>query len=103
MKNYKKVLKGIAVTVICMMLHAMPVTASAGAISGLNNFRNLLGEIISVIGSFYLLWGIFEFANSLMGNDGVMQASAFKKIGAGFLAMAAPEIFTLLKGSGTGT
>ena len=33
-----------------------------------------------------------------MGNDGVMQATAFKRIAAGVVCMSAGSIFTLLKG-----
>lgn len=94
----KKLLKKIIIHISGMALYSLfitvPVFANAsGALSGLESFRDFIADIISLVGSFYLLWGIFEFANSLMGNDGIMQASAFKKIAGGFIAMAAPEIY----------
>lgn len=96
----KKMLYRIALGAVLSLFITMPVHAADAsvALGSLNTFRDFLGQLISLIGTFYLLWGIFEFANSLMGNDGIMQASAFKKIAAGFLCMSAPEIYTLLKG-----
>lgn len=96
----KKILYQIGFGIMISLFIAIPVQAAdaSAALGSLNTFRDFLGQVISLIGTFYLLWGIFEFANSLMGNDGIMQASAFKKIAAGFLCMSAPEIYTLLKG-----
>ena len=99
-KNLKKAVFGLIFACLCSLGMATPVLAvdASGALQSMNTFRDFLGQVISLIGTFYLLWGVFEFANSLMGNDGIMQASAFKKIAAGFLCMAAPDIYSLLKG-----
>ncbi len=99
-KNLKKGVFGLIFVCLCSLGMATPVLAvdASGALQSMNTFRDFLGQVISLIGTFYLLWGVFEFANSLMGNDGIMQASAFKKIAAGFLCMAAPDIYSLLKG-----
>lgn len=98
--NVKKAAFCLALGCLCSLGMTTPVLAvdASGALQSMNTFRDFLGQVISLIGTFYLLWGVFEFANSLMGNDGIMQASAFKKIAAGFLCMAAPDIYSLLKG-----
>ncbi|MCI6432944.1 MAG: hypothetical protein MSA72_19160 [Lachnospiraceae bacterium] len=98
--NVKKAAFCLALGCLCSLGMTTPVLAvdASGALQSMNTFRDFLGQVISLIGTFYLLWGVFEFANSLMGNDGIMQASAFKKIAAGFLCMAAPDIYSLLRG-----
>ena len=76
-----------------------PALKYAGStLNGLNTFHTFLTQVISLVGGFFLLWGIFDFGTSLMGNDGVMQATAFKRIAAGVVCMSAGSIFTLLKG-----
>ena len=71
----KKMLHRIALGAVLSLFITMPVHAADAsvALGSLNTFRDFLGQLISLIGTFYLLWGIFEFANSLMGNDGIMQ------------------------------
>lgn len=99
-KRLRKLLMRSMLGLFVMLLTVSPVWAldASGALASMNTFRDFLGQVISLIGTFYLLWGIFEFANSLMGNDAIMQAGAFKKIAAGFLCMSAPDIYLLLKG-----
>ena len=63
----KKMLHRIALGAVLSLFITMPVHAADAsvALGSLNTFRDFLGQLISLIGTFYLLWGIFEFANSL--------------------------------------
>ncbi|MDO4445507.1 MAG: hypothetical protein Q4C97_08205 [Bacillota bacterium] len=90
----------MTIVAICSLFTVTPVFAidAGSTLNGLNTFHTFLTQVISLVGGFFLLWGIFDFGTSLMGNDGVMQATAFKRIAAGVVCMSAGSIFTLLKG-----
>jgi hypothetical protein len=47
-----------------------------------------------------LLWGVFEWAQSLNTQDGGAQSAAFKRIGSGIVATVAPQIIPLINGGG---
>lgn len=59
-------------------------------------FQNLLGGIISSIGSIITLWGISEWGIAFQGSEGTMQANAFKRIGGGFVMAMAPQILSAI-------
>lgn len=73
------------------------VTDAAGVVSGkFSSFQNLLGGIVSSIGSIVTLWGISEWGIAFQGSEGTMQANAFKRIGGGFVMAMAPQILAAI-------
>ena len=60
----------------------------------------IIAAIVSSIGSLFLLWGVFEWAQSLNTQDGGAQSAAFKRIGSGIVATVAPQIIPLINGGG---
>lgn len=68
--------------------------------SGFNAVYQIIAAIVSSIGSLFLLWGVFEWAQSLNTQDGGAQSAAFKRIGSGIVATVAPQIIPLINGSG---
>ena len=70
---------------------------AAGVVTGkFSSFQNLLGGIISSIGSIITLWGISEWGIAFQGSEGTMQANAFKRIGGGFVMAMAPQILAAI-------
>ena len=70
---------------------------AAGVVTGkFSSFQNLLGGIISSIGSIITLWGISEWGSAFQGSEGTMQANAFKRIGGGFVMAMAPQILAAI-------
>ena len=68
--------------------------------SGFNAVYQIIAAIVSSIGSLFLLWGVFEWAQSLNTQDGGAQSAAFKRIGSGIVATVAPQIIPLINGGG---
>lgn len=68
--------------------------------SGFNAVYQIIAAIVSSIGSLFLLWGVFEWAQSLNTQDGGAQSVAFKRIGSGIVATVAPQIIPLINGGG---
>lgn len=68
--------------------------------SGFNAVYQIIAAIVSSIGSLFLLWGVFEWAQSLNTQDGGAQSAAFKRIGSGIVATVAPQIISLINGGG---
>jgi len=68
--------------------------------SGFNAVYQIIAAIVSSIGSPFLLWGVFEWAQSLNTQDGGAQSAAFKRIGSGIVATVAPQIIPLINGGG---
>lgn len=78
---------------------AMTVSASGAGniISGkLNVLYGIVSSILSGIGMLVTLWGIGEWGFSYQGNEGMMQAHAFKRICGGLIVALAPEVLPLL-------
>lgn len=104
--NMKKTIRHIGFLSSCMFflligLTMFPVAAFAatgtGAItSSFKSIYNIIAAIVTSIGQLYLLWGVFEWATSLNGQDGVGQSMAFKRISAGLVACMAPTIITMI-------
>lgn len=70
---------------------------ASGVVTGkFSSFQNLLGGIISSIGSIITLWGISEWGIAFQGSEGTMQANAFKRIGGGFVMAMAPQILAAI-------
>lgn len=68
--------------------------------SGFNAVYQIIAAIVSSIGRLFLLWGVFEWAQSLNTQDGGAQSAAFKRIGSGIVATVAPQIIPLINGGG---
>ena len=68
--------------------------------SGFNAVYQIIAAIVSSIGSLFLLWGVFEWAQSLNTQDGGAQSAAFKRIGSGIVATVTPQIIPLINGGG---
>lgn len=84
-----------AVTAL-LFIPMIPVNAmEAGATAintKLNNLLQLMYAAISAIGTMLALWGIAEWGIAWQGQDGIMQASAWKRIAGGIIVAAAPQI-----------
>lgn len=61
-----------------------------------DNLKAIVTAIISSIGVIITLWGISEWGIAFQGQDGTMQASAFKRIAGGMVMVLAPQIVGLL-------
>lgn len=81
--------------ILTILMTCTPVYATEAAnvvTAKFTAFQNLLGGIISSIGSIITLWGISEWGIAFQGSEGTMQANAFKRIGGGFVMAMAPQI-----------
>lgn len=77
---------------------AMYVNASSGANVINTKFNTLIDiatAIISSIGTLITLWGLAEWGISFQGQDGIMQAHAFKRVGGGLVTMLSPQLLKL--------
>lgn len=85
--------------ILTILMTCTPVYATEAAnvvIAKFTAFQNLLGGIISSIGSIITLWGISEWGIAFQGSEGTMQANAFKRIGGGFVMAMAPQILSAI-------
>ena len=57
---------------------------------------NLIAAVVSSIGTILLLWGVFEWAQSLNVQDGGAQSMAFKRIAAGLISTIGPQLIPLI-------
>mgnify|MGYP000093211731 CR=1 FL=1 len=65
--------------------------------NGFDAIYQVIAAIVSSIGSIFLLWGLFEWAQSLNAQDGGAQSIAFKRIGSGLVATLAPQIIAVIR------
>lgn len=73
--------------------------AAGGTItSGFTNLLDIVKSLVSSIGTIVLLWGFFEWGTSMQSQDGVMQSSAFKRIGGGLVMVLAPQLISVFTG-----
>lgn len=80
-----------------MLIFPSNVFASSGADTVTNGFKSLMDivkALISSIGAIVLLWGFFEWGTSMQSQDGVMQSTAFKRIGGGLIMVLAPQLIS---------
>lgn len=85
--------------ILTILMTCTPVYATGAAnvvTAKFTAFQNLLGGIISSIGSIITLWGISEWGIAFQGSEGTMQANAFKRIGGGFVMAMAPQILSAI-------
>lgn len=98
LRNKKTIRKKIICTVATVMAMPMNVyasTATEDALTGLDTLVNIAGNVITAIGAFVVLWGIFEFGNAMQQHDGAQQAQAGKRIAGGLVMVAAPQLLKL--------
>lgn len=88
----------IAMAVIILVFPEVACAKSTdGATVITNSFKTLIDivtALISSIGTLVLMWGFFEWGTSMQSQDGVMQSSAFKRIGGGLVMVLAPQLVT---------
>lgn len=63
-----------------------------------NQLLDIVKALVSSIGAIVLLWGFFEWGTSMQSQDGVMQSSAFKRIGGGLIMVIAPQLISAFLG-----
>lgn len=96
-KTITKTFFSMFILTILMTCTPVYATETANVVTAkFNAFQNLLGGIISSIGSIITLWGISEWGIAFQGSEGTMQANAFKRIGGGFVMAMAPQILSAI-------
>ena len=76
----------------------VPVFADTSQITGgFDAIYQVIAAIVSSTGTIFLLWGLFEWAQSLNTQDGGAQSIAFKRIGSGLVATLAPQIIAVIR------
>lgn len=104
-KNNNKFFKqlGIMLTLVAVfVLGTIPVYAAGGAdviTNGFNVIYDIIAAVVSAIGTILLLWGVFEWAQSMSVQDGGTQNLAFKRIGGGLIAILGPQLIPLITGA----
>lgn len=87
----------LVIATVCGTYSPVYAANAAGVVTGkFTAFQDLLGGIISSIGSIITLWGISEWGIAFQGSEGTMQANAFKRIGGGFVMTMAPQILAAI-------
>lgn len=93
----------IGYMMLAILFYATPVHAAGEASSIVTNafqvIYDIIAAIVSSIGSLFLLWGIFEWGQSLNQHDGGAQSIAFKRIAAGLITVIAPNLIPLITAS----
>lgn len=89
----------IAILGSSLLLGSQPVFASGVDYvnQGLDALWDIVAAIITGIGGFVLLWGMFEFGTSMGMQDSGQNTAAMKRIGGGIVTLIAPVIVTALK------
>lgn len=89
----------LSVYVLCICAMQMNANAADGNVFVKNAFSNItdiIKSFVTCIGIILCLWGVFEWGNSMQGNDGVMQSGAFKRIGGGLVMCLAPQLLGVI-------
>lgn len=95
MKKAEAFLLLTALNVICVSQAAFAASGSSIITNGFQNLTDLVKAFVSSIGTIVVLWGLFEWGNSMQSNDGMMQSAAFKRIGGGLVMMLGGELLNL--------
>ncbi|MCR5545756.1 MAG: hypothetical protein K6F30_04680 [Lachnospiraceae bacterium] len=75
-----------------------PPTGAEAVTSSFNSLKEIVIALVSSVGTIVLLWGFFEWGTSMQSTDGVMQSSAFKRIGGGLIMVLAPQLISAFVG-----
>lgn len=101
-KSWKKITGTVCVTAFSVVMFSQPVLASEVAAGGaaivtegLNSLIDIIKAFVSSVGTMVVLWGLFEWGNSMQGHDGMMQAAAFKRIGGGLIMTLGPQLLSI--------
>ena len=85
------------------LLFTMPDYAAGSGASivtnGFNQIYTIIAALVSSIGTLLLLWGLFEWAQSLNTQDGGAQSMAFKRIASGLVATLGPKLVPIINSS----
>lgn len=102
MKNIKTIFKKMLkpetlMLALCMIMTVFkqPALAAGGAeavTSSFSTLTSIVTAIVSGFGEVLLLWAFLELGISFSGNEGTMQASAFKRVGGGLIMVLAPQL-----------
>lgn len=98
-KNKKTLLMtGLAVAMMTVVTMNPELVYAAGGAADVtakfNSLKDIVTALVSSIGTIVLLWGFFEWGTSMQSTDGVMQSSAFKRIGGGLIMVLAPQLLS---------
>lgn len=98
----KRLLTGIILVFLLSVLMSATVLAASGSgedliSSGFDAIYNIIAAIVSSVGALLLLWGVFEWAQSLNTQDGAAQSMAFKRVAAGLVAILAPQLIPIIQ------
>lgn len=91
----------LAMMFFTMYLNTSPVfaTDATSAITGkFDTFYNLVCAVIQAIGGVILVWGAFEFGNSMQQQEGGATTRALQRVGGGLVMLVAPAIATAMIG-----
>lgn len=82
-----------------LLLGTQPVYATGVEYvnQGLDALWDIVAAIITGVGGFVLLWGMFEFGTSMGMQDSGQNTSAMKRIAGGIVTLIAPVIVLALK------
>jgi len=90
------VLRFCLVVAFNVIILVQPVCAASVISSGISSLMSIVTAFVSAVGAIVVLWGIFEWGNAMQSNDGMMQASAFKRIGGGLVMVVAPQLLSAI-------
>ena len=88
---------GVLISTAVLMMPTVNAYATEGqqAVNGINTLVTLASNIVSAIGAFVTLWGIFEMGNAMQERDPAQQGQAGKRIAGGIVMVAAPQLLKL--------
>lgn len=93
-------MKSVGISLVVSMLYMMPAFAAASGETIIENgfdvIYGIIAAIVSSVGMLYLLWGAFEWAQSLNTQDGGAQSYAFKRIAGGLVAILVPQLIPII-------
>ena len=86
---------------MCMVISTYSMTVCAAGTddisSGFDAIYSIIAAIVSAIGSLFLLWGVFEWTQSMNTQDGAAQSMAFKRIASGLVAILTPQLIPIIQ------
>lgn len=91
----------LAMLILTFYVNAYPVfaTDATSAITGkFDTFYDLVCAVIQAIGGVILVWGAFEFGNSMQQQEGGATTRALQRVGGGLVMLVAPAIATAMIG-----
>mgnify|MGYP001865362655 CR=1 FL=1 len=98
-KLKNKFLHAVLLSFLFTITCCMPVFAVGEDIiqTGFDVIYSIIAAIVSSVGSLLLLWGFFEWAQSLNTQDGGVQNMAFRRIGGGLVAVVVPQLIPVIQ------